>query len=448
MTPHAKGANTPREVALEGRHVVLGDGGEALREPGARQSAGGRLWSSVETNAAASACILLVAVLCQELESLDAPIEMIAQPATSHMRISSLVCATMFGAPTLKGVALSGQRAVLGAIMAALAWLGDNRGNAESRTGDVLYTAATMLMAIRVYSQGGIEAPGLRPDSTENENGPHRRRSVAGLCAALLLYVGLRGLRATWCAPEETRTFTASYDVAGVTVSAVGHAHSSTQTILPLAFGHGLLVSAAVIIGFSSDSHAVGSSAVAFEIAGCGMATLSCALWATLGTSAQMQALPVLYGEGACIGDRDTCHAAHRARRFAFVNNGASSLWVSGFGMLVFSFAVEKRLTGTELTKAERLWKRQGFSIGLAVLAVCVCGCFSFMSFALSVRSVHSTPPVTAILPIVHCCLAGLPHRRRAAGGNCRRVRVRLRRHSGGVATARLRNGVRGAGAG
>jgi hypothetical protein len=365
-------------VVEEADNSALGGEKHMLPEPGLRNQVGKTLSHSVEAHTVCSACILVFALLCESLVALDPPVG--GADAPSSLRVSSLVAVLVYASPALKGVNIINQRFVLATVLTALSFAGEQYAGLHTRTGDVAYTSLTMLLTVQVFNAGGIESDELRPDSAENASAPHRRQTVSGLCSGLFLYAGLRGLRAAWSSAEEARLYKLQYRVNDEVLTTPGYAHSAPSCTIPLGFGYGVAIGVAFIVGLHKEAHVTGSSAVAFEVGACGTAMAVAAMWAMLGGSEQFDALGSLYGIGACRGDADSCNEAWRARRFALVNTSAMPLWVAALAATVFSFAVERRLLGTELTRAERLWKKQGFAIGLLTVIVAITGAISYSS--------------------------------------------------------------------
>lgn len=326
----------------------------------------------VEPQVVCAACLLVVAMLCESLAALDPPRGV--GDAPSSLRMSSLVALLIYASPALKSFNIIAQRIVLAIVLMVLSFAGDQYAGFHTRIGDVVYTGVVMLMAVHMYNAGGIESDELRPDSSENANSPHRRQTVSGLCSGLLLYVGLRGFRLAFSSADEARLYKLQYTIGDQIVDAHGYAHSAPACTVALGFGYGVAISTALVIGLHTEVHVVGSSAVAFEVGACAIAMAVAAMWAMLGSSAQLDSLPALYGVGSCSGDQDLCEEAWSARRFAVVNNSTAPLWVAALAGAVFSFAVEKRLACTELTRAERLWTSQGFGVGVCIVSVAVGG--------------------------------------------------------------------------
>lgn len=340
-----------------------------LPEPGLRNEVGKEISHSVEAHTIVSALLLVTAVSCDCLATLDVPVG--DSDAPSSLRISSLVLVATAASPALKGkrgqINIIDQRIVLSLLLALLAFVGKHHASETTRTGDCVYTVFVLLMMVQIYNAGGIEDKSKRPDDIVNA--PHRRQTVSGLCFSLMLYCGLRGLRLAFFAAEEALNFKVVYTVAERQYTALGYAQSSTSSTVPIGFGHGVLICTALAIGLHTEAIVTGSSAVAFEAGSSGVAAAVAALWGLLGHSHNLDSLPSLYGQSACSGSKDLCVEAYRARRFAITNGSTSSLWIGALAAMVFSFAVERRVSGNTQSRADSLWERQGIGVGLFLLA-------------------------------------------------------------------------------
>jgi hypothetical protein len=279
----------------------------------------------------------------------------------------------MLGSPAIRGIAVADQRFVLGIILAGLSFWGERRATLPTRTGDAAYCAFALLAAIYVCNTGGIETDEVRPDAKAFNDSKHRRQTVSGLCAALLSYVALRGLRMAYLSTDDSLGFQAEFTLIGQATRARGYAVISIWQTVPLAAGHGICMALAVVVGLRSDPHMVGSSAVAFEVGAGGAAIAVAAMYSLLGQSYQFDQLPQLFGATACLGDSSICSQAYIARRFALANTCTASLWVAALGCMLYSFAVEKRVWKSRQTRAEMMWTRsEGFSAGLLLAGTAV----------------------------------------------------------------------------
>ena len=286
------------------------------------------------------------------------------------MRVSSVVAVLALAAPRIvftsrsdgrtKGFALADQRAVLALPLCAFSLSGLHRGSEATRLGDTLYSTLALLGAVYVCATGGIESDVLRPDDVKTR--PHRRQTVSGLCAALFVYVGLRGVRSAFVAANEVPEHTVAHSVGEQVIFVAGDAQISLARVLPLAFGHGTLVCVGALIGTSEHAHVVGSSAVAFEVGMAGIASTVAALWATLAHSEIVNDVPVLYGPHACAGARELCTEAYASRRFAEVNASEASLWLAALAAMIYAWSIEAHAIA--LTRAEQLFSQQGFGSG------------------------------------------------------------------------------------
>jgi len=344
------------------------------RDEAAPYSGAKEVSHSVEAHTIVSALLLVTAISCDCLTTLDVPVG--GSDAPSSLRISSLVLVATAAAPAIKGkkrqINIIDQRVVLSLLLAVLSFLGRHHASETTRTGDCVYTVFVLLLTVQIYNAGGVESRSVRPDDILNA--PHRRQSVSGLCFANMLYCGLRGLRMAVVAAEETLNFKVVYTVAEQEYVASGYAQASTSSVVPLGFGHGVLICTALAIGLHTEAFVTGSSAVAFETGSAGVAAAIAAMWALIGYADNLDFLPVLYGPSACSGTKDLCVEAYRARRFAITNGSTSSLWIGSLAAMVFGFAVEKRLYNVAPSRAERLWEKQGVWVGLVFLVAAIGG--------------------------------------------------------------------------
>jgi len=276
----------------------------------------------------------------------------------------------------IRGMNIVDQRIFTGIMLVSLSWLGTHEAGEDVRTGDCIYTTFVLLAMIHIYKSGGIETETVRPDSTHDK--PHRRQTISGLCAGLMCYSGLRGLRAAFVSSQIAADYAVDYITSSGAVTSPGYSHSSTATSIPLGFGHGVILGTGILVGFHDEARVSGSSAVAFEVGAAGIVACVAALWALLGYSQSVEYIQVLYGPGACRSDADVCYESARARRTILVNSSSASLWMSGLGALVFSFAVEKRFVNSSQMGAESMWSRRGLGISLALALAALVGVYDY----------------------------------------------------------------------
>jgi hypothetical protein len=326
--------------------------------------------TEVEAHTVVSALALACAVGCDALSALDVPLDSVDCP--SSLRVSSLVLTAMLGSPQIKGIRLIDQRVVLGALLLSLTFSGLHQGTEEMRTADCVFCTLVLLMTIQIYKSGGIETEDIRPDSVQDT--PHRRQTVSGLCAALFVYCGARGIRDAFVYGSVAADYTVEYQIGDTVTTANGYAHATLYASAPLGFGYGVILCLGILIGLHDETHLTGSSAIAFEAGASGVAASVAALWALVGQAKSIESMLILYGPGSCSGGDDVCYEAARSRRLAIVNGSTGSLWICSLAAMVFSFAVEKRFLESNLTNAESMWKRQGMGISLALLGAAVAG--------------------------------------------------------------------------
>jgi hypothetical protein len=319
--------------------------------------------TTVEAHTVVSALVLACAVGCDALSAKDLPIDAVDCP--SSLRVSSLVLTAMVGSPKIKGIHLVDQRVLLGSLLLALAFSGLHQGTEEMRTADCVFSTLVLLMTIQIYKSGGIETEDVRPDSVQDT--PHRRQTVSGLCAALFVYCGARGIRDAFVYGSTAADYKVGYQTANTEITAYGYAHATVYASAPLGFGYGIILCLGILIGLHDETHLTGSSAIAFEAGASGVAACVAAVWALIGQAKSIESLLILYGPGSCSGGHDVCYEAARSRRLAMINGSTGPLWVAGLAAMVFSFAVEKRFLNSNPTNAESVWKQQGMGIALAL---------------------------------------------------------------------------------
>ena len=345
----------------------------------ARDGPAARLSTEVEAHTVVSALLLACSVGCDALSAKDVPFD--ATDCPSALRVSSLVLTAMLGSPQIKGIHLADQRVVIGSLLIALAFSGLHQATEEMRTADCVFCTLVLFMTIQIYKSGGIEAEDVRPDSVRDK--PHRRQTVSGLCAALFVYCGARGIRDAFAYARVAADYKVEFQLEDAdtitTATTYGYAHATVYVSAPLGFGYGVILCLGILTGLHDETHLVGSNAIAFEAGVSGVAACVAALWALVGKARSMESLLVLYGPGACSGGQNVCYEAARSRRLVMVNGSTGPLWAAGLAAMVFSFAVEKRFLKGNPTNAESLWKRQGMGISLALVCSAV-ACVLFNS--------------------------------------------------------------------
>lgn len=392
------------------------DAAQRLAEPGLRNPVLTEISPNVEPHVLAATLTLVTAAVCDALTLIDPP------PGGSHapcsMRISSTVALLALAAPRIAyierkgrdrmdlfcgrwrfrsrvadlttaaeppaaprvvGFALSDQRVFLALPLCFFALAGLHYGTETTRRGDAVYTVLVLLAAVHVCASGGIENQSVRPDNITTS--PHRRQTVSGLCAALLVYVGLRGVRSAYVAADEVQDHAVQYSVeGGRTYTLPGHAQISLGRVVPLAFGHGTLVCTGLLIATSGHTHLTGSSIVAYEVGMAGAASAVAAFWATLAYSETIDEVPSLYGPYACSVKQEICVQAFEARRFDVVNASVASLWLAALGAMLYAVAIERRILGRARTRAEQLFQQQGVGSGGLVLVAAVAAVYVYGS--------------------------------------------------------------------
>jgi len=326
--------------------------------------------TKVEAHTVVSALALVCAVGCDALSAIDVPLGAVDCP--SSLRVSSLVLTAMLGSPQIKGIHVVDQRVILGIVLLGLTFSGFHQGTEGMRTADCVFCTLVLLMTVQIYKSGGIETEDIRPDSVRDT--PHRRQTVSGLCAALFVYCGARGIRDAFVYGRVAADYMIEYQIRGGVTTAHGYSHATLYVSAPLGFGYGVILCLGILIGLHDETHLTGSSAISFEAGASGITASVAALWALIGQSKSIESMLILYGPGSCSGGQDVCYEAARSRRLVMVNGSTGPLWICSLAAMVFSFAVEKRFLERNPTHAESMWKRQGMGISLALLGAAIVG--------------------------------------------------------------------------
>ena len=342
-----------------------------------RDAAESLLPRDVESHALVAVVILVLAVCIDAITALDTPNN--AEEAASSLRVSSIVAILAAAAPAIRHQSSTeNQRLLIGLLLAFLALAGRHTGTLNTRVGDLVFSMLVLSASAKIYAQGGIEADDVRPDLQDAQCSPHRRQSIGALFGALLLYVGLRGVRAAFVSSFEAADFKVYYTVDSSTQSSPGYAFASADVAGPLGGGYGILAATGATVLLHNDARVVGSGAVAFEVAVGGVGAAVAALWAMLGHSHQIDTLTEVFGPRSCSSSRDACGAAFDARRFSVVNNCASGLWIGALACCVFSFATERRIFDSEPADTKSLWKRGGFALSTAMAVAAAAGVLAY----------------------------------------------------------------------
>lgn len=327
----------------------------------------------IERHIVVASLLLVASVACDCATALE--IHNGNADVAASLRISSIVALLMLASPPVVDVGLyvTTQRCVLGVVLVFLALCGERSGSLRTRVGDAVFCTLVLVPSVLVYSKGGIETSEVRPDCVEST--PHRRQTINALCGALFLYVGLRGVRSAYSAPQTAvgdiscHVGNSALDETSSMCYAHIHTYISSNIVSPLAFGHGVMLATGLLILVHEKVHDAGSHAVAFEVGWCGVVAFIAATWNLMGVSELLDELSVLYGRTACSGDYEICAEAYKARRFAISNASSSGLWLSSLAALLFSFPKYTRKDDQSESPQERHWRHRAFTFSVPLTA-------------------------------------------------------------------------------
>ena len=354
--------------------------------------------SRTKHNVVASALLLVSAVACDALTAQDPTRDPEADPFTearsspTSLRTSSLVAIAIVAAPAVTASSASDdekaqntawQRVVVALfLLTPLALLGEHCQSKDMRLADTYYITLCLCAAVWFCAQGGIETAATRPDDITST--AHPRQCVAGLSAALMLYVAMRGCRAAFVMPmaaADMRILLSADDGGdgdggdGGWVTTPFYAFASADVVVPLSFGHGLLLALGAIVITSKrvfDDCCARSAALAAESATLGGAMAAAALWALVrGRAETRTALEALYGmrEFSTASGHELVDAHARVRRFADTAACTSSLWLAAQASIVFASAAYSSafVTTKAAPRGQNQVKRRLLSLQLAV---------------------------------------------------------------------------------
>ena len=166
-------------------------------------------------NVVASVLLLVSAAACDALTAREPARNLEADPFTearsspTSLRTSSMVAIAIVAAPAVtlhsdssdeKAKRTARQRVFVALfLLIPLALLGDHCQSENIRIADTYYTCTCLCAVVWFYAHGGIETSATRPDNVATT--PHPRQCMSALLAALMLYVAVRGCRATFIMP-------------------------------------------------------------------------------------------------------------------------------------------------------------------------------------------------------------------------------------------------------
>lgn len=334
-----------------------------------------------EGNTVAAAGVLIYAVVLDALTSV--PTTAVADVPASF-RASALVLVAFVAAPPVHAADLFEQRAMAALLLLAPAFAGLHQAELHARLADGIFSAFAGYALLSFYAFSGLQ-PGHR---LYDRHG--KRENVVALVGALLLYVGLRIVRAGFAHGTEAVGFRFAHGEFAVP----GLALADDVVAVTAAFGGALTACAGAIVLLNHDSiYVFGSEPVgpvAAMMAVCVFVSAFVLLLAAIGA---MDELGAIFGPQSCVGAADVCAAAYRARRFHFANAlGASGpTTAAAVALTLLAYTRERRcdsraayfhrrrgegkvLPGTEEFEAELNELVRSASEGSAVVAAVAVG--------------------------------------------------------------------------
>ena len=252
----------------------------------------------------------------------------------SSLRAASFAAVFALASPVVRpnNPAAALQRPVLLVVMATLAWLGLHHGTAELSSADCVFTTLMCAAGAWLFSSGGVDV--VTKDSADGvQVQASAKASFTDLLLALASYCGARMFRSAAEQAHEAAwvSFGTGDDGGGGDL----YAHSSALCALAIAAAGGSLFASAAT-PLCTEAASDGGDALVASLAAAavgGAVQLVAALVSTLGLANSMDALPALFGVGACTDD--SCAAAAAARRAVIFNVQAPAAWLAAAGSIV-----------------------------------------------------------------------------------------------------------------
>lgn len=295
----------------------------------------------VEANVAAACCVFVFCIALDALTSLptDASVDI---PASA--RFSSLSLVVLIAAPPIDSTWLFEQRGIGVMLLMVVSFLGFHHGALHARLADALYSIVGGLATVVFFAFSGVK-PGEK-----HFDGKGKRENLVALAAALLLYVGLRVLKASLSHATEVVQFTErsedDVDALHNGFETRGMAAADDVSAVFSAFGGTLVVANGAILLLKHDQiYDQGSTMVSAETIQLSIFVFTSAFVCLLSGFKTMDSLPALFGDAACSGSRDVCAAAFRARRFHMSNSVGPALVLvaAAVGQTLLAFPKERR---------------------------------------------------------------------------------------------------------
>ena len=310
------------------------------------------------SNSVAASLFFLASIVLDALTAIEFTSHV---DAPASLRGVSLILAACLAAPLVRnskmGVYGLSQRPLIALALSTAAFLGQHHGGVNTRAFDAFYTTFVGLIAIYLFSSGGMDE--MSKLSARGAIEKAVMKSASTLAGSLAFYSGMRTLRAGLQHSQEVSSFRVSLG-SNSTADALGYAYSSQTASVSLTAGGAVGVAAGWVVLSYHEQLSLGTDALTTPLCAAGAFQLVAALSAGLSYGDQVGNLPAIFGATACKSASQACDAAKAARRFASANTPVSSLWVSALGLLALGFPPSFRLR-------EKAGAFQWFAAGTAV---------------------------------------------------------------------------------
>tara|TARA_B110001452_G_C15240021_1_gene429288 strand:+ start:2631 stop:4385 length:1755 start_codon:yes stop_codon:yes gene_type:complete len=319
---------------------------------------------ALEGNTIAACCVLVFAVSLDAFTSLPTTI-LVDIPAST--RFSSLTMAALVAAPPIDCLYLFEQRGLGVILLVIVSLAGLHHGAIHARLADAVYSIVGGLALVSFYALSGLK-PG-----EPLYDGKGKRENTVALSAALLVYVGIRALRAGLSHATEVVQFTVSHD----DFTTRGYAVADDTSAFFNTFGAALVVCSGIVVLLNHDSvYEHGSRTVSPVTAMLSVLVYTAAFVSMLSGFARMDDMGAVFGDSACTSDVAVCATAYRARRFYMANTiGPTCMLVAAaVAMTLLAFPRDRRCQNRrDYYSSEELrqvsWAASGSGI-VAVVAV------------------------------------------------------------------------------
>ena len=366
---------------------------------------------ALEGNTIAACCVLVFAVSLDAFTSLPTTI-LVDIPAST--RFSSLTMAALVAAPPIDCLYLFEQRGLGVILLVIVSLAGLHHGAIHARLADAVYSIVGGLALVSFYALSGLK-PG-----EPLYDGKGKRENTVALSAALLVYVGIRALRAGLSHATEVVQFTVSHD----DFTTRGYAVADDTSAFFNTFGAALVVCSGIVVLLNHDSvYEHGSRTVSPVTAMLSVLVYTAAFVSMLSGFARMDDMGAVFGDSACTSDVAVCATAYRARRFYMANTiGPTCMLVAAaVAMTLLAFPRDRRCQNRrDYYSSEELrqvsWAASGSGIVAVVAADKLGSPFGFdlsyythLSTAASIFLICILTVTTGISKLLYssCCFMG-----------------------------------------